>query len=154
MPTTTFDYRVRDSEGKLVKAKIEADSISIVATKLRDMGYTPIDIKPVRGASLSRDINIPGLTDRVPLKEIAIMSRQLATMVAAGLTLVRALSVLADQVDSKYLRTVLTDVRLDVEQGSSLSAALTKHPKIFGPLYIAMVRAGEAGGQLDTVLMR
>jgi type IV pilus assembly protein PilC len=154
MPTTTFDYKVRDSDGKLVKNKIDADSIAIVAARLREMGYTPIDIKPVRAASLNKDINIPWLSDRVPLKELAITSRQLATMVSAGLTLVRALAVLAEQVDSKYLRTVLIAVRRDVEQGSSLSASMSRHPKVFGPLYIAMVRAGEAGGQLDTVLQR
>jgi type IV pilus assembly protein PilC len=154
MPTTMYDYKVRDRDGKLIKSQIEAGSVSLVANKLREMGYTPIDIKPVGGASLRRDINIPGLTDRVNLKSISIMSRQLATMVASGLTLVRALSVLTDQVDSKPLRAILTTVRQDVEQGSSLSVALDRHPKVFGPLYISMVRAGEAGGQLDTVLMR
>jgi type IV pilus assembly protein PilC len=154
MPTTMYDYKVRDRDGKLIKSQIEADSVSLVANKLREMGYTPIAIKPVGGANLRREINIPGLTDRVNLKSISIMSRQLATMVASGLTLVRALSVLTDQVDSKPLRTVLTQVRQDVEEGSSLSTALERHPRVFGPLYISMVRAGEAGGQLDTVLMR
>lgn len=154
MPTTMFDYKVRDRDGRLIKSQIEADSVALVANKLREMGYTPIDIRPTQGASLRKDINIPGLTDRVNLKQVAIMSRQLATMVAAGLTLVRALSVLSDQVDSKPLRMVLTQVRLDVEQGSSLSAAMERHPKVFGPLYIAMVRAGEAGGHLDDVLLK
>jgi type IV pilus assembly protein PilC len=154
MPTTTFDYKVRDRDGKLIKSQIEADSVALVANKLRAMGYTPIDIRPVQGASLRRDINIRGITDRVNLKEVAIMSRQLATMVAAGLTLVRALSILSDQVESKQLRTVLTQVRRDVEHGSSLSSALERHPRVFGPLYNSMVRAGEAGGQLDTVLLR
>jgi type IV pilus assembly protein PilC len=154
VPTTMFDYKVRDRDGKLIKSQIEADSISLVANRLREMGYTPIDIRPVGGAALRRDINIPGVTDRVNLKQVSIMSRQLATMVASGLTLVRALSVLSDQIDSKPLRIILQQVRQDVEQGSSLSAALERHPRVFGPLYIAMVRAGEAGGQLDTVLMR
>jgi type IV pilus assembly protein PilC len=154
VPTTMFDYKVRDRDGKLIKSQIEADSISLVATRLREMGYTPIDIRPVGGAALRRDVNIPGLTDRVKLKQVSIMSRQLATMVSSGLTLVRSLSVLADQIDSKPLRLILQQVRIDVEQGSSLSAALERHPKVFGPLYVSMVRAGEAGGQLDTVLMR
>lgn len=149
-----YDYKVRDRDGKLIKSQIEADSVSLVANKLREMGYTPIDIRPVGGAALRKEIQIPGVTDRVNLKQVAIMSRQLATMVASGLTLVRALSVLADQVDSKQLRTVLHQVRQDVEQGSSLSNSLERHPKVFGPLYISMIRAGEAGGQLDTVLMR
>jgi type IV pilus assembly protein PilC len=154
VPTTMYDYKVRDRDGKLLKSQIEADSVSLVAARLREMGYTPIEIRPVGGAALRRDLNIPGLTDRVNLKQVSIMSRQLATMVASGLTLVRALSVLADQIDSKPLRVILQQVRMDVEQGSSLSAALERHPKVFGPLYVSMVRAGEAGGQLDTVLMR
>ncbi len=154
MPTTLYDYRVRDRDGKLIKKQIEGDSVSLVATKLRQMGYVPIDIKPVSGQALKRDLEIPGITDRVNLTEIAIMSRQLATMVAAGLTLVRALGILGDQLESKQLRNVLTQVRQDVETGSSLSAALERHPKVFSPLYISMVRAGEAGGQLDIVLLK
>jgi len=154
MPSMIYDYKVRDKDGKLIKSQIEADSVSLVATKLRQMGYIPIDIKPVAAQSLRRDLEIPGLTDRVNLKEVAIMSRQLATMVAAGLTLVRSLGILGDQLESKQLRTVLSAVRVAVEQGSSLSHAMEQHPKIFSPLYISMVKAGEAGGQLDIVLLK
>jgi type IV pilus assembly protein PilC len=153
MPTTTFDYKVRDADGRLVKGQLEADSVPLVAARLRDMGYAPVEIKPV-SLNLKRDINIPGITDRVALKDVALMSRQLATMVAAGLTLVRALSVLADQIESKPLRDAMLQVRQDVEQGSSLSTSLEKLPKVFPPLYIAMVRAGEVGGQLDSVLLK
>jgi len=153
MPTTTFDYKVRDAAGRMVKGQLEADSIPLVAARLREMGYAPIDIKPV-SINLRREIKIPGLTDRVALKDVALMSRQLATMVAAGLTLVRALGVLADQIESKPLREAMLQIRQDVEQGSSLSTALEKLPKVFPPLYIAMVRAGEVGGQLDSVLLK
>jgi type IV pilus assembly protein PilC len=154
MATTTFDYKVRDRSGKLVSGSLEGDSLALVAAKLREMGVAPVEIKPASKVSLKAEISIPGLSNRVKLKEIALMSRQLATMVAAGLTLVRALSVLADQIDSKPLREALIAVRLDVEQGASLSAAIEKMPKIFPPIYVAMVRAGEVGGQLDSVLMR
>jgi type IV pilus assembly protein PilC len=153
MPTTTFDYKVRDADGRLVKGQLEADSVPLVAARLRDMGYAPVSIKPV-SINLKREINIPGITDRVALKDVALMSRQLATMVSAGLTLVRALSVLADQIESKPLRDAMLQVRQDVEQGSSLSTSLEKLPKVFPPLYIAMVRAGEVGGQLDSVLLK
>ncbi len=154
MATSTFDYKVRDREGKLIKGKIEADSLSLVAGRLREMGYAPVEIKAQSSLNMNRDINIPGLTDRVNLKEVAVVSRQLATMVSAGLTLVRALSVLVDQIESKQLRTAVGTIRTDLEQGLSFSAALTKHPKIFSPLFIAMVRAGEAGGSLDTSLLK
>ncbi|MGA2527564.1 MAG: type II secretion system F family protein [Acidimicrobiales bacterium] len=153
MPTTTYDYKVRDADGRLVKGQLEADSVPLVAARLRDMGYAPVEIKPV-SLNLRREITIPGVTDRVALKDVALMSRQLATMVAAGLTLVRALGVLADQIESKPLREAMLQVRQDVEQGSSLSTSLEKLPKIFPPLYIAMVRAGEVGGQLDSVLLK
>ena len=153
MPTTTFDYKVRDADGRLVKGQLEADSIPLVAARLRDMGYAPVEIKPV-SINLNREIRIPGITDRVALKDVALMSRQLATMVAAGLTLVRALGVLADQIESKPLREAMLQVRQEVEQGSSLSTSLEKLPKMFPPLYIAMVRAGEVGGQLDSVLLK
>lgn len=154
MPTTTFDYKVRDAEGRLISGTLDGDSVSLVAAKLSQMGFSPIDIKPASRVGLKTEVHIPGLSDRVKLKEVALMSRQLATMVAAGLTLVRALGVLADQIESKPLREALVNIRQQVEQGSSLSAALTKFPKIFSPLYIAMVRAGEAGGHLDLVLMK
>jgi len=88
------------------------------------------------------------------LKEVALMSRQLATMVSSGLTLVRALGVLTDQIESKPLREAMAQVRSDVEQGTLLSAALEKLPKIFPPLYISMVKAGEVGGSLDLVLLK
>ncbi|MHB8243932.1 MAG: type II secretion system F family protein [Acidimicrobiales bacterium] len=154
MPTTTFDYKVRDRDGRLISGSLEGDSMALVSTKLREMGFAPIEIKPVGKVNLKTEINIPGLTDRVKLKDVALMSRQLATMVSAGLTLVRSLGVLADQIESKPLREALITIRQDVETGSSLSAAIAKLPKIFPPLYISMVRAGEVGGQLDTVLLK
>jgi type IV pilus assembly protein PilC len=154
MATTTFDYKVRDRNGRLVSGQLDGDNLALVAAKLRDMGFAPVEIKPVKGVNFKTEINIPGLSDRVKLKEVALMSRQLATMVASGLTLVRALSVLADQIESKPLREAMLQVRADVEQGSLLSAALEKHPKIFPPLYISMVKAGEVGGSLDLVLLK
>jgi type IV pilus assembly protein PilC len=115
------------------------------------MGYSPLEAsKKSRGMNL--EINLrPG---RVKLKEIAVFSRQFATMVNSGLPILRALAILADQTESKELASVLTAVRLDVEQGSSLSGAMIKHPKAFNDLYIAMVKSGETGGVLDDVLMR
>ena len=154
MATTTFDYKVRDREGQLVSGQLEAENMAIVAAKLREMGFAPIEIEPIAGVNFNMSINIPGLSDRVKLKEVALMSRQLATMVAAGLSLVRALGVLCDQIESKPLREAMALVRSDVEQGTLLSASLEKHPKIFPPIYISMVKAGEVGGSLDLVLLK
>jgi type IV pilus assembly protein PilC len=99
-------------------------------------------------------VKIPGLSGRVKLKDIAVFSRQFATMVNSGLSLLRALAILAEQTENQELARVVGEVRLDVERGSSLSAAMSRHPKVFNRLYISMVRSGEIGGVLDSVLMR
>ena len=147
----TFTYKARDRSGNLVNGTLQADNEGLVLQRLREMGYTPLEAsKKSKGMNL--EINLrPG---RVKLKEIAIFSRQFATMVNSGLPILRALAILADQTESKELASVLTVVRLDVEQGSSLSGAMTKHPKAFNDLYIAMVKSGETGGVLDDVLLR
>jgi type IV pilus assembly protein PilC len=149
-----FAYKVRDKQGKLVTGTLEAESVTIVAGKLRSMGYVPVSIENGEAKSFSREIKIPGLSGRIKLKEVAVFSRQFATMINSGLTLLRALSILADQTSNKELARIIGEVRRDVERGSSLSVALAKHPKAFSRLYIAMVRSGETGGSLDTVLSR
>src|SRR5579863_2256006 len=149
----TFDYKVRDRTGKLVEGQLEGDSLALVVGKLREMGYLPLAVTPKTGLTVRKEISIPGLTNRVKLNEIAVVTRQLATMIDSGLSVVRALGILATQVENKELGRVLGEVRLEVERGSSLSAACTKHPKIFNTLFVTMVQAGEAGGHLDEVLL-
>lgn len=150
MPAT-YEYKVRDRSGNLVSGELVGDSEGLVMTKLREMGLTPIEVKKAK-TGLKMEINLrPG---RVKLKDLAVFSRQFATMVNSGLPILRALAILADQTENKELEKVLTQVRLDVEQGQSLSGAMEKHPKAFNDLYIAMVKAGETGGVLDNVLLR
>jgi len=149
----TFDYKVRDRTGNLVEGQLEGDSLTLVVGKLREMGYLPIAVTPKSKTRVNKDITIPGLSNRVKLTEIAVATRQLATMIDSGLSVVRSLSILATQIDNKELGRILGEVRLDVERGSSLSAACAKYPKIFSPLFITMVQAGEAGGHLDAVLL-
>ncbi|GAA2248254.1 type II secretion system F family protein [Rarobacter faecitabidus] len=149
----TFDYEVRDKQGSVVKGKMEGPSEAAVAQRLMANGGSPISITEVKTGGLNSDITIPGLTDKVGLKDIAIMSRQLATMINAGLSLIRALTILTDQTENKTLQGILNQVRNDVETGVSFSAALAKHPKVFPPLMINMVKAGETGGFLDQTLL-
>jgi type IV pilus assembly protein PilC len=151
--TKSFQYAVRDSTGKVVKGKIEAANTAAVANRLRTMGMAPIAITEVRTSGLQRELTLPSLADRVALKDIAVMSRQLATMVSAGLSLMRALAILADQTESKPLARVLARVKHDVEGGESLSAAMAAHRDVFPPLMINIVRAGEAGGFLEDALV-
>jgi type IV pilus assembly protein PilC len=150
----TFSYKVRDRTGKLVEGQLEAENAQLVVSKLRSMGYVPIEIEQQGKQSLSRDLAIPGLSNRIKLKDVAVFSRQFATMINSGLSMLRSLYILAEQTESKPLAEVVGQVRMDVERGSSLSAALARHPKAFNRLYVAMVRAGEAGGVLDSVLQR
>jgi type IV pilus assembly protein PilC len=150
----TFSYKVRDRTGKLVEGQLEAENAQLVVSKLRSMGYVPIEIEQQGKQSLSKDLKIPFLSNRIKLKDVAVFSRQFSTMINSGLSMLRSLYILADQTESKPLAEVVTQVRVDVERGSSLSAALAKHPKAFNRLYVAMVRAGEAGGVLDSVLQR
>jgi len=151
--TLTFQYSVRDRAGKIVTGRIDADSPAVVAQKLRSMGYAPVSITQAN-AGLGRELTIPGLGRRVKLKDLAVMSRQFATMINSGLSLLRALSILAEQTENKELARILAVVRNDVETGVSLSVALGKHPRVFPPLMVNMTRAGEVGGFLDSVLLQ
>ena len=150
---TTFAYKVRDRMGKVVSGSLEAESQTAVATKLKEMGFAPIVIEAEKLAVGKKEIRIPG-RKLVKGKDLAVFSRQFATMINSGLTLLRALNILAEQTENKRFAAVIGDVRAEVEKGTSLSGALGKHPKAFSKLYIAMVRAGEIGGVLDGVLLR
>jgi type IV pilus assembly protein PilC len=152
--TSTFTYRVRDNAGKVVEGKLEGADEALVVRKLREMGYTPITVTRRDSSRLQADIKIPGLSGRVALKDVAVLSRQFATMINSGLSLLRALSILSEQTENPALARMIGEVRQDVERGSSLSASLARHPKAFNRLYISMVRSGEVGGSLDAVLMR
>ena len=149
MPTT-YDYKVRDRSGGLVTGQLVGDSELLVLQKLREMGMTPVEVKKAN-AGMKMEINLrPG---RVKLKDLAVFCRQFATMVNSGLPILRALAILSEQTQNKELAKILVAVRTSVEHGSSLSAALEKHPKAFNDLFVAMVRAGETGGVLDDVLL-
>src|SRR4051794_21837715 len=153
MATRTFVHRSRNADGKLVKGRLDAASESAALGKLRGMGLAPVAIDEFTpGTGLQREIEIPGLSKGVGLKDLAVVSRQLATMLSAGLSLLRTLTILGEQSPNKKLGDVLKQVTSDVEAGTAFSSALARHPKIFPPLMINMVRAGETGGFLDGAL--
>lgn len=154
MASTTFAYTARDAAGKVVKGRLEASSEGAVVTKLRTMGVSPITIAEAgSGTGLNRELSLGGFGKKnIGLKDLAVMSRQLATMINAGLSLLRSLHILSDQTENKELARTLGSVRNDIEAGSSLSGAIAKFPTIFPPLMIHLVRAGETGGFLDKSL--
>ena len=147
-----FTYKALDGRGATASGQIDGDNKSAVAANLRNKGLTVVDINEVK-TSLAQ-IDIFASMQRVKARDLTIFSRQFATMINSGLSMLRALSVLEEQTENKKLATVLGQVRGDVEAGIALSDALEKHPKVFSPLYINMVRAGEIGGILDEVLNR
>ena len=151
MPTS-YLYKVRDREGRMLDGTLEAENEEAVVSRLRQFGYAPISIEAERGAGLKTELRLPG-RNRVKLKDLAVFSRQFATMINSGLSLLRALTILGEQTGNRRLGEVVTMVRAEVEKGTSLSAAMAKHPKIFNRLYVSMVRAGEIGGFLDQVLL-
>jgi type IV pilus assembly protein PilC len=152
MPTT-FAYKVRDRSGKIVQGTVEAESETAVVGRLRQMGLAPLLIEEHKESLGKKELHFPW-SGRVKPKDIAVMSRQFATMINSGLSLLRALNILAEQTDNAAFRATLSAVRSDVEKGQSLSQALAKHPKTFSRLYVAMIKAGETGGVLDRTLLR
>jgi type IV pilus assembly protein PilC len=153
-PALTFEYRARDRAGAVREGQMEASSAAAVARTLQEKGLVPLRVAERRVAALEKDVKLPGFGKRVKPKAVAVLSRQLATMVNSGLSLVRALTVLHHQTENPVLAAVVGEVRGRVEQGSSLSAALAEHPKVFGYLYVSMIQAGEVSGALDETLLR
>ena len=150
MSTGQYEYKVRDREGRFREGRVKADNETAVAEKLMSMGYVPLQVKSV-GTGLQKEISFG--RKRVTLKDLAVFSRQLATMIDAGLTLLRALSILSEQLDNPALRDVLARVKQDVEAGHSLSGAMANDEKsTFPPFMISMCRAGETGGFLDVAM--
>lgn len=149
---TTFLYKGRDSDGRVTKGKLEAVNETAAQSRLLSMGVTPLSVSQA-GTGLNREIDLSAIgIGRPTLKDIAVMSRQLATMVAAGLSLLRALRILGQQSENTQLKAAVQQAAADVEQGFSLSDSFAKHPQIFPPLLISMTRAGETGGFLDRAL--
>lgn len=148
-----WDYQGRDGAGKLVKGRLEATTEGAAVERMRALGLVPVKVAEAKaGTGLNREISFGGLGGRVGLKDLAILSRQAATMVSAGLSLLKTLSILTEQTQNKKLKEVLGTVTRDVETGYSLSDALAKHEREFPPLMVSMIRAGETGGFLDGAL--
>jgi general secretion pathway protein F len=151
-----FEYRALDAKGKNIKGIMDADSESQARTKLRSQGKYPVSITVSRdkqNRAGGQGVGL-GLLDRVKSEEISVMTRQLATLVGAGIPLVQALDSLIDQTRNSVLKKVIAQIKGSVNEGNSLTNALGEHPKLFSSIFINMVRAGEASGALDIVLER
>jgi len=150
---TTYAYKVRDKQGKLLEGTLDAESTTLVANRLRQLGYVPISIDK-KSVGMSSEISIGIFKPKIKLKDVAVFCRMLATMINSGLQILRALAILEQETENKALAQVIGEVRGDIEKGASMTQAFARHPKAFNRLFVSMLKAGETGGVMDSVLLR
>lgn len=148
----TYRYSAMDTSGRNVNGTLEADSLELVRAKLADLSYHILTIRETKGRAGLQDW-FTGI-QRVKLRDLVMFSRQFATMIDAGLSVVKCLDILQKQTRNPKMKDVIGEVKRDVGGGMSLTESLQKHPRIFSPLYVNMIRSAEAGGLLDQVLDR
>ena len=149
-----YEYQALDKKGKNIKGIVDAVSESQARSKLRSSGRYPVSIRESRSRSSSAEkkVGTVGFFERVKSEEISVMTRQLATLLGAGIPLIQALNSLVDQTDNSALKKVIAQIKESVNEGNTLTQAIGEHPKLFSSIYVNMVRAGEASGSLDVVL--
>lgn len=153
MATQTYTYEAIDADGAVVKGRIEAESPDAAAGSLANQRLTPLEVTGL-GSGLNKELSLPGFGKRTKLKDLAVFARQFASMNSAGLTLLRCLGILEEQTTLPKLKAAIGSVRADVQEGSTLSEAMSDHPDHFPMLMVNMVKAGETGGFLDDALAR
>jgi general secretion pathway protein F len=149
-----YAYKGMDRSGKEIKNTINVESIVVAKQRVKSMGIMLIDIREQKAQGTSGGPSLLRIGGSVPVDDLAMMTRQLATLIKAKIQIVEALAALTDQVENANLRLVLSDLRQKVNEGASLAKALQDHPKVFNSIYVNMVEAGEASGTLEIVLLR
>ncbi len=152
-----YEYNALDKKGKNVSGIIDAESAAVARQKLRGSSIYPVSIKQVEqsaGVDTSRNLKSIHLFDRVRSADISMMTRQLATLLDAGFPLVTAIDALVPQISTPSFKKIVAQVKTTIVEGSSLANALSAYPRVFSPLYINMVHAGESSGTLEVVLER
>jgi type IV pilus assembly protein PilC len=150
----TFTYVARNPQGKVVTGRTEAATQGMVVKVLKDQGLTPTAIQLATATAETRTAAKQQKLKRgrVTIDDLVLVSRQMATMIRAGLPLIEVLDILSDQVDKLSLRQVMRQIERDVQGGSSLYEAMARHPRVFNQFFLSMVKAGEASGMLDAIL--
>ncbi|HVX56687.1 MAG TPA: type II secretion system F family protein, partial [Candidatus Saccharimonadales bacterium] len=144
----TFTYEAKDAKtGKKVKAQVQADNEQAAAKLIREQGYTPISIRPLKAGGNR-------FFGRIKTKDKVLFSRQLSTLINAGLPLVQSLRSVAGQTTNKSFKIVINQLISDVEAGNAFSVAVEKHPTVFNRVFVSLVAAGETSGTLDKALER
>ncbi len=153
MVTKTFTYEAVDAAGALVKGKIESDSPDGAASLLAHQNLIPLEVTG-QGTGLDQSVSLPGFRGKTTLKDRAVFARQFASMTSSGLTLLRTLGILEEQITKPRFKEAIGQVRTEVQGGGTLSKAMESHPDHFPLLMVSMVKAGETGGFLDDALDR
>ncbi|MDO9464238.1 MAG: type II secretion system F family protein [bacterium] len=165
-----YAYVAMNNRGKEISGSVEAETSTLAISQIRDMGYFPTKVyekSPASGTSTSAksakagsstsmniQIKLPGIGDRIKPRQLAVFVRQLATLLGAGLPLLRSLNVLKDQAKPGIMKETFSGIAADIEGGATFSDALAKYPKSFSKLFVNMIKAGEVGGILEAVLER
>lgn len=149
-----YDYKALSSAGKPLKGLVEAESQKAARLKLKKQGMMITEIHERSAAKSQSSGGVPFIGNRVGVRDISLMTRQLASLVKANIPLVEALTALVDQTEHERLKVVLDQVRQDVNEGTSLAKATGKHPKVFDTIFVNMIEAGESSGTLNLVLIR
>ena len=148
-----YEYRGLSKDGKNVKGTLDSDNLRTARLKLKKDGIYVVDIKDKKKTSGVKK-NAIRKTGRVPIKDLSLMTRQLATLIKANIPLVDALTAISEQVENPVLSEAISDCKNMVNEGQSLHKALSKYPNIFNVIYISMAEAGEMSGTLDVILLR
>ena len=148
-----YAYQAIDATGKRTSGAVDAPDQVTATRQLRQRGLTVLKLKE-GGKVASKESSLPKFGGGVKAKDLTLFSRQFATMIGSGLTILRSLMILEEQVTSKNLKLIIKEIASDIESGRSLSEAMEKHPKAFDRLFVSMVKAGEVGGVLEMTLQR
>lgn len=149
-----FEYLVKDDTGRDLSGVQEAESVQALVTAFRSKKYTIVKVKEVRKGSVSTRLKVRKKKKRIKLDDLVVFTRQLATMIEAGVPVVQALDILSEQMDNPSFQRICREIYSSVEGGNNLSDSLEGHRKVFSTLYVSMIRAGEISGQLHEILDR
>ena len=150
----TYKYTARDQDGKGVNGRMAADSEAMIVAELRKRSLIILSIAEEKESAFKKAVTKPQGGGKVKAEDLVIFTRQFATMVDAGIPILQSLEALSEQTTNPSFKLALVTIREDIQTGSSLSSAFEKHPKIFDRLYVNMIRVGESGGILTTILER
>lgn len=151
---SVYNYTVRDSNGEIVAGTIDADTQDTVISKLKDMGYYIVSIDRLREEKKKFQNKTLSFSffNRIKIRDMVIFTRQFATLISSGMSLLESLIILEKQTINPKFKSIISEIRIYVESGHSLSESMERYPNVFNRLYISLVRAGEAGGLLDRTM--